>query len=110
MRVTYKKKKAKNGQVLLLNLLWKKLGGPDVVATKLKVPWYQPGNWNRDGQVPLKYIKKVSDTFDIPVWGLNYKVVQSLHFEDKIPSWKEVVKMYGFNEEDTQRIIKLGAP
>lgn len=111
VQVQYRKgKRPKHGQALLLNLLWRKLGGPSVVSNALNVPWYQPGNWNRDGQVPIKYLSMVATKFKLPVWGLNYKAAKLIKFADKIPSWEKVAGMYGFSSEDVRRIIKLGEP
>lgn len=108
---TYRKKKPRNGQILLLNTLWKKLGGPYAVALKLGVSRHAPNNWYRDGAVPAKFMLLVSQTFGIPIWGLNFKVAKFLQHKDKAPTWKKVVEMYDFNNVELEKeIIELGEP
>lgn len=76
----------------------------------LGVPWYAPGNWNRDGQVPAKYVMLVAAKLGIPAWGLNYRAAKTMLLEDKIPSWKEVVEMYNLDKALQAEVIKLGEP
>lgn len=91
-------------------MLWKRFGGPSAVAQKLGVPWYQPGNWNREGQVPVKFLDRVAEVLKLPVWGLNYKAAKIMLYKEEIPSWENVVKMYNLDTEIETQIIELGEP
>lgn len=107
---TYRKKKPRNGQILLLNGLWKKLGGPYAVALKLGVARHAPNNWYRDGAVPAKFLSRISETYDLPIWGLNYKAARIMLHKEKPPVWDKVVKMYGLDKDLEREIIELGEP
>lgn len=98
-----------DGQALLIQYFWKLHGGPKAVAEKLKVPLYQPQNWNKTGKVPAKYLEKVAKYFKVPKWGLNYKVAK-LESDDKAPKWADVAKMYKLTDEQVKEVIKFGAP
>lgn len=103
-------RKPVHGQALLIQLLWKKHGGPFEVAKKLDIPWYKPGNWSHDGRVPKNYLADVAMKLKCPVEGLNYDLFKKTSFGRSLPTWGQVVRSYGFEREEEKRILKLGEP
>jgi hypothetical protein len=111
IKVTRRWKHApKHGQSALINILWRRFGGPKKVAALVGVPTYQPGNWDREGQVPVKYLMLVASKLELPIWGLNYKAAKALHFAEKVPAWESVVKMYNLDKHVEKEVLKLGEP
>lgn len=103
-------RKPKNGQALLLNILWRRNGGPLRVSQTIGVKWFKPGNWCRDGRVPIEHVKKVAAKLKVSPWGLNYQQLKQFNVGSDVPTWKEVVKLYKLSRDEEKEVMELGEP
>lgn len=93
----------------VLELLWKKKGGPQNISRSLKKSPSTCNAWKRVTQkVPLKHTRQVSILLKVSPYLLNY--VDYRHLE-KLPSWETVIKESKlFSDSEMTYIFKGKSP
>lgn len=104
-----RKLKHRDGQKLLLDAIWRKLGGPAAVAKKLGVHAQAPINWRNRGGVPLVDCMRVASLLGIPEYGLNYSELYKF-YRTEIVSWEEAVKQYQLDKLTENKILSFRTP
>jgi len=100
-----KRKKLNSCESMLIDAIWKSLGGPAFIKSITGFPIQTTLNWRLRGKVPLEKVGLIARAFNIPKYGLNYEDLKSL--EGDAPSWKEVVKSYKFSKKVESEILKF---